>query len=584
MTPPRILPLLPLLLAAPAASGQTTTIQSEAPGGGSANGASMLPAISGDGRYVVFQSFATDLAPGDLNGCEDVFRRDLWTNALELVSVGLSGSTGNGPSRQSQVSGDGRYVLFQSYASDLVPGDHNGETDIFVRDMQLRSTLRISVSTGGAESNAGSRYGYISRDGRLATFESHASNLVPGDANGTKDVFVHDLQTGATWIESLAFDGSSADDDVLCSSISPDGRYLGFSSEATNLVPGDGNGAMDAFVRDTWTDTNVRVSTDASGKEGHGLSADVNVSGDGRFVAFYSDAPDLVPGDTNALGDVFVKDVWTGAIERVSVSSGGAQGDWDAYYPRISADGRRVIFYTSADTLVTPDTNWQPDVFLRDRLLGTTERVSLTAAGHEARGTTRFAALSDDGRFVVFESKAPNLDPPDDNNDWDIFVRDRVGWTQGFCSGDGSAGSACPCSNPGAAGRGCANGLDSAGAQLMASGVPAADDLLLVANGLSGMLALFLQGDLELPAPAVFGRGLRCIGGSLLRLYSAPVSGNAASAPAPGEPSIRNRSRELGDTLAPGATRAYQVWYRDNASGGCGSPLTNASNALRVHW
>jgi Tol biopolymer transport system component len=579
-------PFVPLLilLVAPAASAQTTTIQSEGPLGGSASGAAMLPAISADGRYVVFQSFASELVPGDQNGCEDIFRRDVWTGELVLVSVGLAGSTGDGPSRQSQISGDGRYVLFQSFASDLVPGDTNGETDIFVRDVLLGVTQRISVSSSGVQSDGGSRYGYISRDGQLAAFESHASNLVPNDSNGTKDVFMHDLASGATWIESLAFDGSPANDHVLCSSISPDGRYLGFSSDATNLVPGDTNGAMDAFVRDTWTDVNLRVSTDVAGHEGHGLSADVNVAAGGRFVAFYSDAADLVPGDTNALGDVFVKDTWTGAIERVSVSSGGAQGNWDAYYPRISADGRCVVFWSSADTLVTPDTNWQPDVFLHDRQSGTTERVSLTASGHEARGWTRFSALSEDGRFVAFESLAPNLDPPDLNNTWDVFVRDRVGWYQRFCSGDGSAGAACPCANPGGSGRGCANGLDPAGAQLSASGVPAADDVVLVGSGLSGMLALFLQGDLELGTPAVFGRGLRCIGGNLLRLYSAPVGGLAASAPAPGQPSLRARSAELGDTLPPGATRAYQVWYRDAVPGGCGSAPTNVSNALRIHW
>ena len=187
-----------VLLAASPALAQTTRLMSHTPAGVPGDGLSMLASISGDGRYVAFQSHADDLIAGDLNGCEDIFRGDSWTGRVELVSISLAGTTGNRPSRQSQVSRDGRFVCFQSYASDLVPGDTNGVSDIFVRDMQLGLTTRVSVSSTGAQSDGGSRYAYISQDGRFVAFESQATNLVAGDTNGLKDVFLHDLLLGTT--------------------------------------------------------------------------------------------------------------------------------------------------------------------------------------------------------------------------------------------------------------------------------------------------------------------------------------------------------------------------------------------------
>ena len=573
-----------VLLAASPALAQTTRLMSHTPAGVPGDGLSMLASISGDGRYVAFQSHADDLIAGDLNGCEDIFRGDSWTGRVELVSISLAGTTGNRPSRQSQVSRDGRFVCFQSYASDLVPGDTNGVSDIFVRDMQLGLTTRVSVSSTGAQSDGGSRYAYISQDGRFVAFESQATNLVAGDTNGLKDVFLHDLLLGTTERVSLAFDGAQADDDVLCTSISPNGRCVGFSSSATNLVPGDTNGSMDVFVRDLATGSIERASTDANGREGHGLSADIDLSGDGRLAVFYSLADDLVPNDTNGQGDVFVKDLSSGAIERVSVSTNGAQGDWNSYYPRISADGNCVVFFSLADTLVRGDGNWEPDIFLHDRRTGATERISLATSGQEARGTARFTSVSDDGRYVAFEDTAPNLAPPDQNYALDIFLRDRLGDFHSFCAGDGTQPVPCPCANSGAAGRGCASASFAEGALLEAAGVPAAGDVELRASSISGVLALFLQGDAELFPPAVFGRGLRCIGGHVLRLYSAPIQGSDASAPGLGAVALRERARELGDDIAPGATRAYQVWYRDPAPGSCGNTPTNLSNALRVSW
>ncbi|MBK7642999.1 MAG: hypothetical protein IPJ19_08095 [Planctomycetes bacterium] len=573
-----------LLLLAPAALSQSTTLFSQTSSGVPGDGLSMLASISGDAHYLSFQSRSDDLLPLDGNGCEDVFRSDRWTAARELVSVSLFGTTGNGPSRQSQISREGRYVCFQSYASDLVPGDTNGESDIFVRDMLLGVTERVSVSSSGSESNGGSRYAYISEDGRFVAFESQASNLVPNDVNGLKDVFLHDRATGKTRILSLASDGSQADDDVLCTSISPDGRYVGFSSTATNLVADDHNDAMDVFVCEVATGTIVRASTNSLGREGHGLSADIDLSRDGHLATFYSLAEDLVPGDSNGVGDVFVKDLTSGVLTRVSVSSSGVQGNWNSYYPRISADGNCVVFFSLADTLVPGDTNWSSDDFLHDLASGTTERVSLAGNGHEARGIARFVSVCDDGRFVAFEDSAPNLAQDDENATWDVFVRDRVGDFHSSCAGDGSQAVPCPCANTGAPGNGCGNSAHPEGARLEALGVAAADDVELVASGMSGLLAVFLQADAQLATPVVFGRGLRCAGGHILRLYDVPSSASAARAPPAGAQSLRERALQLGDAIPPGAFRWYQTWYRDPSGGSCGSSATNLSDALRIQW
>lgn len=582
MLPPRIALAVPFL-ALPALA-QSTLLLSRAPDHGSADGMSVLPTISADARYVVFRGHASNLVPDDTNGCEDIFRCEVHSGRIELVSRTPTGRAANGPSRQSQVSGNGRLVVFQSYAGDLVPGDTNGESDIFVHDMLLGTTERVSVSSTGAQSDGGSRYPYISRDGERIVFESQATNLVPGDANAHKDVFLHERSTGRTRLVSAGFDGSGADDDVLCTSISPDGRWVGFSSAASNLVPRDRNGEMDAFLHDLESGTSVRVSTRSDGGEAHGLSADVSVADGGRFVAFYSLAPDLVPGDTNGQGDVFVKDVASGAIERVSVSDGGVQGNWNSYYPRLSSNGRWVVFFSQADTLVPHDTNWNSDVFLRDRLLGTTERLSVDGAGREARGYSSFVTISEDGRFVAFNCAAPNVDLPDDNACSDIFLRDRADFFQGFCESNPESGSACPCGDPGLAGHGCPNAIWSTGAALLAHGTPALDDVELVARGLPEGLALFVQGDLELQSPALFGHGLSCVGGQVLRLYSERVRGGTARAPAPGEPGLRARAARLGDVLLPGSMRFVQACYRDGPHGGCTERGLGLSSALRVRW
>ncbi|MFO0981511.1 MAG: calcium-binding protein [Planctomycetota bacterium] len=415
---------------------------------------SWLPAISADGRYVAFESAATNLVPGDTNARSDVFVRDLVGSRTVRVSVSSSGAQAKGGgSFHVAVSSDGRFVAFASDAKNLVSGDGNGYTDVFRHDRDADgngifdepsgiSTIRVSVDSGGAEGNFFSDYPSISGDGRFVAFASAAWNLVPGDSNDLYDVFVHDCQTGRTVRVSVDDSGQEADGDSGPSVLSTDGRFVAFSSNATNLVASDTNGCLDIFVHDRDADGNgvfdesggiltTRASVDSAGGESNGSSTQPSMSADARFVAFASDAVNLVGGDTNGRSDAFVHDRLTGETTRVSVDSAGAQGNSESGYPpSISVDGRFVAFASIATNLVSDDTNSAPDVFVRDRETGITTRVSLDSAGTETgnniEGGAFDPAISGDGRLVAFESLASDLVPGDTNVASDVFLRDRI--------------------------------------------------------------------------------------------------------------------------------------------------------------
>ncbi len=231
-----------------------------------------------------------------------------------------------------------------------------------------QSTERVSVDSGGAQGNDWSQWPSISADGRYVAFGSNANNLVSGDTNASNDVFVHDRQSGATERVSIDSLGAQGNDVSGSSSISADGRYVAFSSSATNLVSGDTNGWMpDVFVHDRQNGTTERVSIDSLGVQGNDGSHNPSISADGRYVAFFSYANTLVSGDTNFTSDVFVRDRQSGTTKRVSIDSLGAQASWHSYFPSTSADGRYVAFYSFANNLVSGDTNLTSDVFVRDR-------------------------------------------------------------------------------------------------------------------------------------------------------------------------------------------------------------------------
>jgi Tol biopolymer transport system component len=322
----------------------------------------------------------------------------------------------------------------------------NHHYDVFVRDLRTGKTRRVSVSTSGRPANTSSFSPSISADGRRVAFVSEASNLVRHDANGAVDVFVRDLKTGETRRVSVSSSGrrggpAHKDRRSLCPSISADGRRVAFWSRARNLVRGDTNDASDVFVHDLRTGKAVRVSVSSSGEQASpapgsaglvSLSGCPSISADGRFVAFESQASNLVPDDTNDAADVFVHDLRTGKTSRVSLGSSGEQGNDDVASGilgpscAISAHGRFVAFESFASNLVPADTNDVRDIFVHDRRTGETERVNVSssgAQGNQGNSAGLSPSISADGRFVAFTSGATNLVPGDTNHARDVFRR-----------------------------------------------------------------------------------------------------------------------------------------------------------------
>ncbi|HEX8581523.1 MAG TPA: hypothetical protein VF640_04305 [Acidimicrobiales bacterium] len=335
-------------------------------GGGDPDGGSHYPSISPNGRHVSFQSSASDLVPDDGNRSYDVFARDLVTGTTRRVSVDLAGGDADGPSVLSSMSWSGRYVAFESDASDLVAGDGNGLEDVFVRDLATGTTVRASVDAAGDDADGESEWPRLSADGRLVAFHSEAGDLVPGDDNDLLDVYVRDLVAGTT--TRVSVDGTGGDPNGLSyqPSISADGRHVAFGSAATDLVAGGDDGLHeDVFVRDLVAGVTTRVSVDVAGGDPDQTSRNPSTSGDGRYVAFYSEASDLVAGDGNGVYDVFVRDVATGTTTRVSVDRFGGDPSGLSSRASISEDGRRVAFRSLAWDLVPGGPDHRSDVFVR---------------------------------------------------------------------------------------------------------------------------------------------------------------------------------------------------------------------------
>lgn len=409
----------------------TTTRVSVGPGGVGGVFPSGNPAISADGRWVAFDSQAYNLVPGDLNGWRDVFVRDQQQGTTTLVSVGAGGVQGNNHSYFPAISQDGRWVVFYSSASNLVPGDTNGLPDVFVRDQQQGTTTRVNVGPGGAQANESSRSHGISADGRWVVFASDASNLVANDTNRFTDIFLHDMQTVTTTRISVGPGGVQLNGRSDSPAISAEGRWVAFESYASNLVAGDTNATVDVFLQDQQTGTTTRVSVGPGGVQANGYSSHPSISPDGRWVAFESSASNVVAGDTNGWADVFVRDQLLGTTTRASLGAGGVQGNGHSTNPAISADGRWVAFLSDASNLVPGDTNgpfyYGFDVFVRDLQAGTTTRVNVGPGGAEANDATRGSpGISADGRWVTFDSSASNLVANDTNDLPDVFVHDRV--------------------------------------------------------------------------------------------------------------------------------------------------------------
>jgi Tol biopolymer transport system component len=326
---------------------------------------SFVPSISADGRYVAFVSYASTLVPGDTNGFADIFLADVRTGKIRLIPAAAPGGWRNGDLHDTVMSANARSIMFTG-ADPLVPGDTNDEVDVFVRDLATATTSMISVAPSGAPGDGPSYWGSISATGRYVVFSSEASNLVPGDTNQSRDVFLRDRAAGTTTRVSLADDERQSTGTNYDPSVSADGRYVVFASDDPTLAPGDGNQAADIFLRDVVLGTTTAISVTPGGRLGDSYSGEPEISPDGRRVTFHSAADDLVTADTNACRDVFVRDLRTGRTTLASVSGTAAQGTADSESPHFSADGEHLVFSSSAGNLVPGDTNDELDVFVRD--------------------------------------------------------------------------------------------------------------------------------------------------------------------------------------------------------------------------
>jgi len=370
------------------------------------------PRVSRDGRVLVFQS-RNAYVPEDDNVEIDVYARDLETGEYTLVSSAADGTVGNDGSINPEPIMNGRAVLFWSVASNLVPDDTNDDSDVFIKDLETGEVELVSVSSAGEQQNFGGFDIDASEDGRFVTWDSYASNLVPGDTNLRTDIFLRDREEGTTVMVSRPPGGGLTNGISGEAKISADGSTVVFISFASNLVDLDLNQGQDVFAYSVATGAIERVNTASDGSEANHWGFAVEVDATGRHVVFQTQASNLVPTDTNGSEDTFVKDRETGRTERISVTSTGTEASSfsDA---AISDDGRLVIF-NSVSSRLNPASFGQLNVYVHDRVSGSTEVVSRMATGEQGDFTSWHADVSGDGTMMVFESRAPNLLPGDTN-------------------------------------------------------------------------------------------------------------------------------------------------------------------------
>jgi len=391
---------------------------------------SEMPTLNTDGRVVAFASKSPRLVPGDSNKRTDVFVRDRRARTTELVSVSSTGTQGNGHSSPNALSSDGRLVLFTSVASNLVEGDDvdpdlEEALDVFVHDRETGMTERMSVASNGEAAQGPSFDGDISDDGRYVAFESGAFNLSDKDGDQTFDIFVRDRELGTTELVSVSSTGEAGNLSSLAPSISGDGRYVAFDSDADNLVEDDTNTAADVFVHDRATGTTTLVSVTSTGAVSRFGGVDPTITPDGRFVLFLSQSR-LVARDRNKLLDAYVHDLRSRRTMLVSRGSTGRRRNGDSFPDGISDNGRYLLFGSFASNVVPHDTNGDFDHFRFNRRTKKTIRVTVNSRGKQAIGDKGFnliGRISGDGRFVAFESSASDLIRNDTNNVYDIFLR-----------------------------------------------------------------------------------------------------------------------------------------------------------------
>ncbi|HTF88081.1 MAG TPA: hypothetical protein VK843_06695 [Planctomycetota bacterium] len=475
---------------------------------------------------------------------------DRHSGDVERVSVSSAGTEGDGASSVPALSSDADFAAFESVATNLVPGDGNSRRDIFVRDRATGTTERVSVTSGGIQSNNDSFLPSLSSDGRYVAFTSAASNLVAGDSGGFRDVFVRDRQLGTTSRVSVDDNGLQGNGNSFDAKLSLDGRHVAFTSVASNLVLADLNATRDIFLRDMVAGTTELISIDSIGAQADFESDHASVSAYGRFVAYHSGATNLVAGDTNGSRDVFLRDRVAGTTARISVSSTGGQTNFWSYFPSVSADGNKIAFDSNASNLVVGDTNMVRDVFLHDRTNGTTTRLSVDPTGLQGTKTSTLPAISADGTLVVFETASPFLVPGDSSLFADVFAR--------------SLGLSC---SPMAVyctaklnSAGCTSSIGASGAPLL-SGPDAFR--ITASNVLTGKVGILLWGQASAAQP--FLGGTLCIAPPIKRMTGQNSIDAGLALACTGTYSFAfSQAYAASVGLVAGQTIFAQIWSRDS--------------------
>jgi hypothetical protein len=402
------------------ASGPTTTRVTQH-GSTESNGNAALPSVSATGQFVAYESSQTNLTGGAGSSGDAVFWWNRTTGTTKLASHGISGQPPDGQSFGATISSDGRYVSFESEADNLVPGDTNGVSDAFRWDSHTGKVTMASVSTAGDLSDGDSGDVSMSPNGRYVAFSSGAMNLGPGDHNAYDDVYVRDMTAHTTTRASVPIAGHMLDGDSIETCMS-NADIVGFGSRSHFLVSHLQPDANEVYVRDIPGHTTKEVSVNASGAPGSMNAFQCDISANGRYVAFDSYSGNLSSKDGDA-SDVFLRDVTAGKTYLMSIGHDGSPADDSSTTAAVSDDGRFVAFQSDADNLITGDGNHQEDVFRYDRTAHTTKRLSVSTGGQAGNAASTYVELSGDGSWAVFASSADNLVPNDTVGHLDIFER-----------------------------------------------------------------------------------------------------------------------------------------------------------------
>ncbi len=541
--------------------------------------------LSTDGRWVAWKDSASDLVPGGSGPGHHVFLRDRFTDVTQQVDVGPNGELPNGIVLEFDMTSDTRCFAVASRATNLVPGDTNPVTDIVVFDRPTGAREIVSVNDQGVLANGESDTPSLSPDGRFVAFMSRATNLDPLDTDAAEDIYVRDRRNGTTRLASVDANGIKGSVSTRDPRISADGRYVIFVSPRSEWFPETGGLDADVFRKDMQTGLIEMVSVTPSGTSAHGNANWFPwISPDGRWVAFNSEAGDLGPPNYPSVSDVFLRDMQAGVTTLLSSDSQGQPAQGHSFLVGIADDLSRVAFSSTAHGLAPGDNLAFRHVYAKNLTTGFVTRVDQNVAGEAGNGNCHpIGTMSADGSCIGFIDRNNNLVPGVAPVSESLFVRECLPPAgTPLCFGDGT-GTACPCGNSGAPGHGCAGSVQPVGALLSAIGTPSVsnDTLELAGDATSNSIVTYFQGTSTVAGGngIVFGDGLVCVNGTIIRLGTRPAVSGTSRYPGPGGVPVSVR----GQIPAGGAVRYYQIWYRI-AAAFCTPATFSFSNAYQITW